>query len=240
MAQSSKFMFSGYCPDGWYAGKSRCYRLAEGEVDQAGADAACNALLEGSRTAEPLNDVAHQEILTLFKQSSSSGKWLGIKNEQNEALATKMWQYTASGVPIMDFHYSHWAKTHESEAGECVQAKVEEEELVWSKAACTDKATGVVCERMFDWRKVGQCYGQPSSERTADNESDLTAGTEDRIKVCAETCKQYWYFDVDSEKSKCHCINNVPLGGTVQTYALRKWYKMIGYFVHRNGSRGGM
>ena len=45
---------------------------------------------------------------------------------------------------------------HNSDTGNCVKAKLESSEAVWSKTSCDDSTTkGVVCARRFNWEDIG-------------------------------------------------------------------------------------
>ena len=57
-----------------------------------------------------------------------------------------------SPVHLHDIFYFR----HNSDTGNCVKAKLESSEAVWSKTSCDDSTTkGVVCARRFNWEDIG-------------------------------------------------------------------------------------
>ena len=62
---------------------------------------------------------------------------------------------TSLSLPPIDLNDIFFFR-HNSDTGNCVKAKLESSEAVWSKTSCDDSTTkGVVCARRFNWEDIG-------------------------------------------------------------------------------------
>ena len=69
----------------------------------------------------------------------------------------RLYHYSLHIISFLPVHlHDIFFFRHNSDSGNCVKAKLENSEAVWSKTSCDDSTTkGVVCARRFNWEDIG-------------------------------------------------------------------------------------
>ncbi|XP_035985649.1 galactose-specific lectin nattectin-like isoform X1 [Fundulus heteroclitus] len=148
---------SGYCPDGWYEHKRRCFRFMPKPMRWAQAEKNCVSM--GANLASIHNIDEYHFVQDLIRRATHSLKEAWIGGADAEERGVWLWSDGSAS------HYTNWCRGEPSFGQHCLQMNYSNAKC-WDNLGCHEYRPFVCAKRV--WRFRGSHRGMVSAPQPQD------------------------------------------------------------------------